>query len=78
MSTSWSPKPWNGIVSAIVSGTPAPRRFIELPVTASEPSVMPWNALVNETTRCRPVTLRASFSADSTALVPVGPGNCSL
>ena len=25
-----------------------------------------------------PVTLRASLSAASTALVPVGPGNCSL
>lgn len=39
---------------------------------------MPWKALVNETTDSRPLTLRASFSADSTALVPVGPGNITL
>lgn len=60
------------------SGTPAPARLAAFPVTASEPSDIPWNALVKETTVCRPVTLRASFSAASTALVPVGPGNITL
>lgn len=39
---------------------------------------MPWKALVKETMDSRPLTLRASFSADSTALVPVGPGNMTL
>lgn len=39
---------------------------------------MPWKALVNDTTDSRPFTFRASFSADSTALVPVGPGNMTL
>ena len=38
---------------------------------------MPWNAFVNATTFCRPVTLRASFTDDSTALVPDGLVNCS-
>ncbi|SIN59278.1 Uncharacterised protein [Mycobacteroides abscessus subsp. abscessus] len=60
------------------SGTPAPARFIELPVTASDPSVIPWNALVKLMIDSRPVMFRASLSADSTALVPVGPGNCTL
>ncbi len=57
---------------------PAPARLKALPVTASDPSDMPWKALVKETTDSRPLTLRASFSADSTALVPVGPGNITL
>lgn len=39
---------------------------------------MPWKAFVNDTIDSRPLTLRASFSADSTALVPVGPGNMTL
>ncbi len=39
---------------------------------------MPWKAFVNDTTGSRPLTLRASFSAASTALVPVGPGNITL
>lgn len=47
-------------------------------MTASEPSDMPWKALVNDTMDSRPFTLRASFSAASTALVPVGPGNITL
>jgi hypothetical protein len=51
---------------------------MELPVTESDPSVMPWKALVKLTTCSRPVTLRASLSAASTALVPVGPGSCAL
>ncbi len=63
---------------ALVSGTPAPWRFMELPVMASDPSVMPWKALVKLTTESRPVTLRASFSAASTEFVPVGPGNITL
>jgi hypothetical protein len=49
-----------------------------LPVVASAPRVMPWKALVNDTTWVRPVTLRASLSAASTALVPVGPVNMTL
>ena len=53
-------------------------RLKALPVTASEPSDMPWKALVKETIDSRPLTLRASFSAASTALVPVGPGNMHL
>ncbi len=57
---------------------PAPARLKALPVTASEPSDMPWKALVKDTIDSRPLTLRASFSADSTALVPVGPGNMTL
>jgi len=57
------------------SGTPAPPRLIALPVTASAPSVMPWNPFVKHTTSVRPVTFRASFSAASTAFVPAGPGN---
>ncbi len=60
------------------SGMPAPARLNALPVTASEPSDMPWKALVNDTIASRPLTLRASFSAASTALVPVGPGNITL
>ncbi len=61
-----------------MSGIPAPCRFIELPVTASEPRVIPWNALVKDSTCSRPLTLRASLSAASTELVPVGPGNITL
>lgn len=68
----------NGIGVPCTSGIPAPARLNAFPVTASEPSDMPWKALVNETTDSRPLTLRASFSADSTALVPVGPGNITL
>ncbi len=60
------------------SGMPAPARLNAFPVTASEPSDMPWKALVNDTIASRPFTLRASFSAASTALVPVGPGNMTL
>ena len=60
------------------SGTPAPRRLNALPVTDNEPRVMPWKALVKLTISSRPVTFRASLSALSTALVPVGPGNCTL
>ncbi|CAM5266760.1 hypothetical protein SANTM175S_03200 [Streptomyces antimycoticus] len=60
------------------SGMPAPARLKALPVTASEPSDMPWKALVKDTMDSRPLTLRASFSAASTALVPVGPGNMTL
>ncbi len=63
---------------ACTSGMPAPPRFIELPVTDSEPSVMPWKALVKLMIDSRPVILRTSFSADSTELVPVGPGNWIL
>ncbi len=63
---------------ALLSGTPAPPRFMALPVTESDPSVMPWKPLVKPTTRSRPVTLRASLRAASTAFVPVGPGNWSL
>ena len=63
---------------ACTSGMPAPPRFIELPVTDSAPSVMPWKALVKLTIDSRPVTLRASFSAASTALAPAGPGNITL
>lgn len=44
-------------------------------MTESAPSVMPWNALVKLMIASRPVILRASFNADSTELVPVGPGN---
>jgi hypothetical protein len=57
---------------------PAPWRFIELPVTDSEPSVMPWNAFVKDRMCWRPVYLRASLSAASTVFVPVGPGNMTL
>lgn len=53
-------------------------RLKALPVTASDPSDMPWKALVKDTMASRPFTFRASFSADSTALVPVGPGNMTL
>ncbi len=63
---------------ACTSGMPAPPRFMELPVTDRAPSVMPWKALVKFTTDSRPVTLRASFNAASTALAPVGPGNMIL
>ena len=72
-SRAWS----NGIGVAWVSGTPAPPRWNGLPVTDSAPSVMPWKALVKVITSVRPVTLRASFSAASTALAPPGPGNCT-
>ena len=63
---------------ACTSGIPAPPRFIELPVTDSAPSVIPWNALVKLMIGSRPVIFRASFSADSTVFAPVGPGNCTL
>jgi TRAP-type mannitol/chloroaromatic compound transport system permease large subunit len=49
-----------------------------LACAAFSPRVMPWKPLVNETTWTRPVTLRASLSAASMALVPVGPGNITL
>lgn len=39
---------------------------------------MPWKAFVKDTIASRFFTLRASLSADSTALVPVGPGNITL
>ena len=39
---------------------------------------MPWKPLVKHATSVLPVTLRASFSAASTAIVPAGPGNCTL
>ena len=55
------------------SGVPAPPRLPALPVSDSEPMVMPWKPLVNEMMLRRPVILRASFIAASTALVPVGP-----
>ena len=57
---------------------PAPPRFIELPVTDRAPRVMPWKPLVKFTTDSRPVTLRASFKAASTALAPPGPGKATL
>ena len=57
---------------------PAPSRFIEFPVTDSDPSVIPWNAFVNESRCWRPVTLRVSLSAASTVFVPVGPGNITV
>lgn len=47
-------------------------------MTASDPSDMPWKALVKDTMDSRPLTFRASLRADSTALVPVGPGNITL
>lgn len=67
-----------GIGVACTSGMPAAPRFIELPVTDSAPSVMPWNALVKLMTDSLPVTLRASFSAASTAFAPPGPGKTIL
>ena len=63
------------VISAQLSGTPAPRRLKLLPVIASDPSVIPWKALVKLTIVSRPVTLRASLRAASTQFVPVGPGN---
>ena len=45
------------------------------PVQARAPRVIPWNPLVKAMTCSRPVILRASLSAASTALVPVGPVN---
>ncbi len=53
----------------------AAARLSALPVTESAPSVMPWNELVKWTIVVRPVTLRASFMAASTAFAPPGPGN---
>jgi hypothetical protein len=47
-----------------------------LPLAASAPRLTPWKPLVKVTTRLRPVFLRASFKAASTALAPVGPVNC--
>jgi len=38
--------------------------------------LQPWKPLVKLMMLLRPVTLRASFKAASTALVPVGPVNC--
>ena len=70
--------PSNGSATVCSSGTPAPARFDGFDVTASDPSVMPWKPSRNATTVGRPVTLRASLSAASTAFVPVGPGNCTL
>ncbi len=70
--------PSKGKLVALLSGTCAPPRFPALPVTAKLPSVIPWKPFVNDTTFVRPVTLRASLSAASTALVPVGPGNITL
>ncbi|SKV50420.1 Uncharacterised protein [Mycobacteroides abscessus subsp. massiliense] len=67
-----------GIGVECTSGTPAPARFMEFPVTASDPNVIPWKALVKLMTDSRPVMFRASLSAASTALVPVGPGNWTL
>jgi hypothetical protein len=68
----------NGSRCTFSSGTPAARRKASLPVSASDPRVMPWKPCVNATTSRRPVTRRASFRAASTALVPVGPMNCSF
>ena len=59
-------------------GTPAPPRWCWLPVAATAPRVTPWKPLVKEMMLVRPLTLRASFMAASTALVPVGPVNCIL
>ena len=42
-----------------------------LPFAESEPSVNPWNAWSTEMTRLRFVAARPSFSAASTASVPV-------
>ncbi len=66
------------MVAALLSGTPAPPRFMEFPVTARAPRVMPWKPFVKETTVSRPVYLRASLRAASTALFPAGPGNWTL
>ena len=66
----------NGTGMACGNGTPAPSRWNLLLVTASAPSVMPWKAPVKVITSVRPVALRASLSAASTAFVPPGPGNC--
>ncbi len=59
-----------------LSATLAAPRWCWLPVAASAPMLQPWKPLVKLMTLLRPVTLRASFSAASTALVPVGPVNC--
>ena len=47
-------------------------------VAARAPRLTPWKALVKATIELRPVTLRASLRAASTAFVPVGPVNCTL
>ena len=59
------------------SATPAARRKCWLPVAASAPIDTPWKPLVKLMMLVRPVTLRAIFIAASTALVPVGPVNCT-
>ena len=64
-------------VAVCSRGTPADWRLLGLAVTASEPRVMPWKALVKATTVRRPVTLRASSSAAAAELMKVGPGNCT-
>ena len=62
------------MLDVFVSGTPAPARFMELPVTARDPRVIPWNAFVKLRIWGRPVTFRASFKAALDAGVTILAG----
>ena len=55
------------------SGTPAGVRTATLPVAASAAAVIPWYAPVKATRPERPVAVRASLIAASTASAPLGP-----
>ena len=46
-------------------------RYIERPVTESDPMVSPWYDRSNATNRCLAVDFRASFNAPSLASVPL-------
>ena len=54
-------------------GRSGPKRLVNsaFPFAEREPSVSPWKACSSETTRGRPVAARPSFSAASTASVPL-------
>ena len=54
-------------------GSSGPNRLVNsgFPFAESDPSVSPWKPWSSETTRSRPVAARPSFTAASTASVPV-------
>ncbi len=60
----------NGMPVLVTSG-PKPVLNSSEPLTDSEPTVRPWKAWSQYSTRDRPVAYRANFSAASTASVPL-------
>ena len=67
-----------GICVTSFRHTPAPPRLPASLVRDNAPSVIPWKHPMSAQIWFLFFTLRASFNAASTPLVPVGPGNITL